>query len=284
MNNRIWPFVVALLVAGVALVGVRNHLKQREAQLQDQYASGIRVVATRVNLSKGDRIERDHLIPKEVPTRFIPDQAIRGEDAVRTIIGMSVNRDIPANDTLLWTDVRRPDIGGLAAQIPQNERAYTLRVSQGTDTGLIRPNDRVDILGSFALPSKRPEGLSRNVEWQGETETVNIVLLQNVTVLGVGSETTRQSGGGAGGGGGLTIAVTLPESQLLMFASQHGELGVVLRRQEDIHSMERGNLPRITFDAVVDLIGDLDSRRRQRLIEVQRGSSAAEVVPVTPES
>jgi len=69
-----------------------------------------------------------------------------------------------------------------------------------------------------------------------------------------------------------------------MFASQHGELGVVLRRQEDIHSMERAQLPRITFDAVVDLIGDLDSRRRKRLIEVQRGSGAAEVVPVSTDN
>ena len=282
MNNRMWPFVLALVVAGVALLGVRNHLKQREAQLEEKYAKGVKVVAVKKDMKKGDRIEREHLYPKEIPTRFVPELAVRGEDAVRTVTGMTLNRPVPANDILLWTDVEKPDYGGLAGQIPPNERGYTLRVTQGVDSGLIRPNDHVDILGTFTLPSSRPKGLSASVDWKGEPQTVNVVLLQDVTVLGVGGTTGKQMASSGGGGGGLTVAVTLQEAQLLMFAAQHGELGAVLRRNEDFQNLSREQLPKITFESVVELIGTLDDRRRERLIEVQRGSrGTSELVPVT---
>ena len=68
-----------------------------------------------------------------------------------------------------------------------------------------------------------------------------------------------------GGSGPMTLSVTLPEAQLLMFAAQHGELGAVLRREGATKTLPRDQLPRVTFEAIEKIIGDLDQRRDKRL-------------------
>jgi hypothetical protein len=70
----------------------------------------------------------------------------------------------------------------------------------------------------------------------------------------------------------LTLALTLEEAQLLMFASQQGELGALLRRDGSIDVKSRGKLPRITFETIEKIVGDLDDKRSTRIIEGQKGS------------
>ena len=77
----------------------------------------------------------------------------------------------------------------------------------------------------------------------------------------------------------MTLALTLPEAQLLMFASSHGELGAVLRRDGAVDVKPRAELPRVTFEAIDSIVGDLDGKRAMRIIEVQKGSKS-ESVPV----
>jgi Flp pilus assembly protein CpaB len=75
----------------------------------------------------------------------------------------------------------------------------------------------------------------------------------------------------------VTVAVTLQEAQMLMFASQHGELGVALRNEEDIDTVVRASLPRITFKKMEELVGDLDDLRKRRIIEVQKGRTTESI-------
>ena len=105
---------------------------------------------------------------------------------------------------------------------------------------------------------------------------VNIVLLQNVTVLAVG-ENYSGSASGSAEMNELTLAVTLPEAQLLMFAGEHGDLAAVLRKQDDINTMKREDLPRITFQELEKLIGDLDAMRASRTIEIMKGGRVEQV-------
>ncbi len=105
---------------------------------------------------------------------------------------------------------------------------------------------------------------------------VNVVLLQNVTVLAVG-DIFNGSIKSEGGSGDLTLSLDLAESQLLMFAVQHGELGAVLRRDGAIDYKPRKELPRITFEKIEEIVGDLDGKRNYHNIEVQKGPQSISV-------
>ena len=100
-----------------------------------------------------------------------------------------------------------------------------------------------------------------------------VVLLQNVNILALGEtigEVYSQDIAGMSGGG-VTFSVTLQEAQLLMYAAQHGDLAMALRREGEIQVFERGDLPRITMAELETITGRLDDQRQSRTIEVMRG-------------
>jgi Flp pilus assembly protein CpaB len=169
---------------------------------------------------------------------------------------------------------------GISIGIPADQRAYTATITKGIKAGLIAVSDHVDILGSFSVPKTPQMAQMPASSWRVSPDMVNVVLLQNVTVLAVG-EVTSGMNRTEGNSGDLTLALTLPEAQLLMFAAQHGELGVVLRRQGTIDVLPREDLKRITFDSIEQIIGDLDGRRSLRMVGVQKGTKT-EAVPVNP--
>jgi Flp pilus assembly protein CpaB len=178
----------------------------------------------------------------------------------------------------LWSDLAKENAGGISTAIASDQRAYTASITRGIKAGLIAVSDHVDIIGSFTVP-KSPIPLQPTAaSWKQSPDMVNVVLLQNVTVLAVGDVTSGMNRS-EGTMGDLTFALTLPESQLMMFASEHGELGVVLRSQGAVDVLPRKELKRVTFDSIEQIIGDLDGRRSQRLVGVQKGADV-EVVPV----
>jgi hypothetical protein len=57
-------------------------------------------------------------------------------------------------------------------------------------------------------------------------------------------------------------------------------LGAVLRREGATDITPRSELPRVTFEEIEKIIGDLDGKRNYRNVEVQKGSQSI-TVPVT---
>jgi Flp pilus assembly protein CpaB len=275
MKSKV-PIIVAVILGVLAILAVRSYV-QRVREETEAKLRGKKIVSAKVTIPKGTEINRSMLVPREVPEQFIPPQAVRGSDEVAQIVGRRVRYPIDKGQILLWSDLEEPRMGGLATVIPEDERAYTVRTASGIDTKLIRPNDHVDVIVSFAAPEDvQPAGAALSATWRKGSDMVNVVLLQNVTVLAVG-ETFGDIPRGGRGGGAITVSVTLPESQLLMFAAQHGELGVVLRREGQIDTVPRDELPRVTFAELEKLIGSLDAERKGRIIEIMRGQDVQEV-------
>ena len=48
-------------------------------------------------------------------------------------------------------------------------------------------------------------------------------------------------------------------------------------RVEDLDAIQRRDLPRVTFEELEALIGDLDSQRKRRIIPVVKGRSVEEI-------
>ncbi len=128
--------------------------------------------------------------------------------------------------------------------------------------GLIRPGDRIDVLGTFSFPSKKAPG---------EMETATLTLLQDVTVLATGQQTARQRMGSIGeshsagmGYGTITVEVTPHEAELLVFAQQaRGQLFLSLRHPDDI-SFE-ADLPAVNFDHIKDKLHEYNTFRQNEI-------------------
>jgi Flp pilus assembly protein CpaB len=276
MKNK-FPLIVAIIIGIGALFAIQRYVKN----MQDQAAAQLKgqpVVAASVDIPAGTTVSLQMLYAKEVPSQFIPAQAIQGQDQVKLVIGSKTSVAIKAGQIILWSDLVTETRGGLSSIIPAGQGAFSVSISAGVKSDLIQPSDHIDIIGTFMIPKPTQPISGPVASWRNASDLVNVVLLQNVTVLAVGGNFNGSPGAAAGGD--LTLALTLPEAQEVMFAAQNGQLGAVLRRGGSTDVMSRADLPRVTFESIDKIIGDLDEQRNYRSIEVQKGGSQNESVPV----
>ncbi len=278
MKNRA-PIFFAVIIGILAIFSVYSYVKKMEKATQDKL-KGVPVVAARVAIAAGKELTQEMFMPKEVPEQFIPAQAIKGSAELKQIIGRKMRVAIKPGQIVLWSDLVSEAKSGLSSAIPAGEGAFTVSISKGIKSALIQPNDHIDVIGSFAVPKPTASNPGTTASWRQGSDMVNVVLLQNVTVLALGDSfgpAVRTAG--SSGGSDVTLSLTLQEAQLLMFASAHGELGAVLRRDGALDVKARAELPKVTFEAIDAIVGDLDGKRALRMIEVQKGSKT-ESVPV----
>ncbi len=255
MKSRM-PIVIAIILGVVAVVAIKRYIDQIKANANAQLV-GRKVVGARVDIQKGKELTEEMVRWITIPERFITAQHIQGDMNLRLIIGRKLEYPVQAGIPILWSQFESEHHGGLSSLIPEDKVAFTLETSSGIKTGLIQPNDKVDLILSLSLP-KPPDPLNPTPVETYEREMVNFVLLQNVTVLAVGEvfgpgQTGEQDAA-------ITLALTLQESQLVMFSSQNGEIGIVLRREGESTIVPHKDLPRITFDNVEDLVGMIGRR------------------------
>jgi len=273
------PLVAAILVGVAAVLATHSYVKKERQQVASQLKGDL-VLAAEVDIPAGTELTLQMVKAKEVPARFIPSQAILigpEKREVRQLLGRKTRVDIRRDQIILWSDLVSEVRGGLATIIPPGEGAFSVAINTGIKPSLIQPGDHIDIIGSFAVPktSQPLPAVATAASWRQGSDMVNVVLLQNVTVLAVGETMAGQPRGG--GGTELTLSLTLPEAQLLMFASEHGNLGAVLRREGTTDVRPRSELVPITFQNIQEIIGDLDNQRKTRIIEIQKGPNTINV-------
>ncbi len=227
-----------LIAVGLALLTVVC-LWFYSRSVQEAVAGGrkVTVVVAATELSPGARITRANLAQQEIPEAYVHASAIRrGEEA--QILGRAVSAKINQGQPLLWSDFelgRSAAMRRLSANIPKGQRAFTLPVDlSGSIAGMLRPGDRVDLMGTFAR--------SQGSDW------ATVTLLQNVLVLATGD--LRQTGEGEEGipqsqtqgsphlFNSITVAVDLEEAELMAFSVQRGPVSVALRAQDDQETVE----------------------------------------------
>lgn len=277
MKNK-FPLIVAIIIGVVALFAIQRYVTNKQNEINAQY-KGQPVVGAATDIPAGTPITMQMLYWKQVPTQFIPAQSIQGSDQVKLIVGSKTSVNIKAGQIILWSDLVTETRGGLSSIIPAGQGAFSVNISLGVKSDLIQPSDHIDIIGTFMIPKPTQPISGPVASWRQASDLVNVVLLQNVTVLAVGGN-FNGAPGSSGTGGDLTLALTLPEAQELMFAAQNGQLGAVLRRGGSTDVMARSDLPRVTFESIDKIMGDLDEQRNYRSIEVQKGGGQNESVPV----
>lgn len=267
MKQKIIP-LVSVLVGIIAFALTHQFLKAERRKLDAErkaiYAGArkVEVVAAARDIPGGTRIKPEDIMPVEVFETAISDRTVVKSDG-RWLLGKKVLFPIKANRPVMWSDLEGGAAGvlSLAGIVQEGMRAVALPIGGASAvSGLILPNDRVDVLGTFSFPSKTV---------QGQMETVTLTVLQDVTVLATGTQMAQQlaSRGGAqkaGGYNAVTLEVTPREAELLVFAQQmRGSLSLTLRNPEDV-SFEN-ELPDIDFKYLEGKLKDLNLFRQKNI-------------------
>ena len=125
---------------------------------------------------------------------------------------------------------------------------------------MVKPNDHVDVIGTFSFPKPAPDG--KNVL----QELVTCTILQNVLVLATGKETSKSGSSpfGSGSYSTVTLEVSPREAEMLVFAEQiRGRLVLSLRNRNDT-SYEK-ELPQVDFEKIRSEIEDLNAKRQAEI-------------------
>lgn len=238
----------------------REFAKEREELLSAERRMD--VLAAGHELPAGTVIQKKDLKMKPSLARDVGKNTVL-PDEVEQIIGKKLKYSMDTGETVLWSyvDVPYRPGSGLGPMVSTGMRAFSIAISGAAGvSGLLRPNDRVDVLGSFTFPSKAN---AQQMEW------VTLTILQDVTILATGQMLAggRDEAGSRSVSGGyntVTMEVTPREAELLAFVENiRGHLTLALRNPGDV-SYER-DLPQINFDKLQDELPELNSYRQTKI-------------------
>lgn len=257
MKNKL-VLIVALLVGILAFWLSARYLAGERAKLYEG-AVKVKVIVAKRDIAAMTELTRDDLALNDVYKSAVGENVFLPEDAER-VIGKRLKHPLRKNEPLWWTHVDMPrDVeSGLAPVIQKGKRALSIAISGAAAvSGLVKPNDHVDLLGTFTFPSRTNPN---------QTESVTLTLLQDVTVLATGSNLARQNTEGGNdnttGYSMVTFEVTTHEAEILVFAQQtRGQLYMSLRNPNDVS--HQADFPSVNFDYLESVLQQINLQRQQ---------------------
>lgn len=263
--------IISVLVGLLAFVMTRSYFEHQLAEIEQERQlllaseKQVDVIVAKKDLPDGTILTKSDLAAMSVPSRAVSKNTITVDDQER-IFGKKLKYRLDAREALMWSYVDVPfrPGSGLAPMVSRNMRAVSININGSAGvSGLLQPNDRVDVMGSFSFPSRKETD---------KTEWVTLTLLQDVTVMATGQTLGRADGGdrlrSPSGYSTVTVEVTPREAELLVFVeNMRGHLTLALRNPEDM-SYEK-DLPEVNFDKLETELPVLNEYR-QRVVR-QKG-------------
>ena len=235
--------------------------RKMEKDLRGRYAQAEAVVFTR-DMPRDTLIKLEDIGAKDVTAASLRSDAVSPMEASRLVGKRTVNpvnREKPVN----WSDIEggvENIRSGLASEIPRGMLAISINVSGAAAvSGQVRPNDHVNVIGTFVLDSPdRPN----------EKEQVTLTVLQKVTVIATGRETTRSlsraSAERSGSYSTVTLLVTPREAETLIACEQNrGRLTLALRNPDDLGYED--DLPTVDFKYIRQTLNALNKTRQDTI-------------------
>ena len=224
---------ISILCGIIAFVLSKQQLEKRYDELELR-AARVKVLAPKKDLVPGDVLKRSDLGLLRIYKINMTGHELKPED-LQNVLGQRLAYSVRASKPLTLRDL---DLSGgirggqLANRIEPKMRAVTIAVDAVSSVaGLVRPNDHVDIIGTFRFPDQTSSKL----------DTVTYTLLQDVTILAVG----QAMGGDAGGRRGyssVTLSLKPDEAELIIFSSQKGRLSLTLRHPHDVYMKDPNSI------------------------------------------
>ncbi|MDF3129710.1 Flp pilus assembly protein CpaB [Kiritimatiellaeota bacterium B1221] len=263
--------IIAVGMGVLAFVLTKMYLTAERNKLYEK-AKMVSVLVAREDLPRGTILTSQNLHSKQEYESSVNNTAFSAEN-LQHLIGKTLNIPLRKGTAVSWYHVgaNLDELTGLAPTIRSGMRAISIPVSGETAvSGLVRPNDKVDILGTFSFTDERNPG---------EMKTVTFTVLQDVTVLATGQETARaeleisSNSRKRTGYNTVTISVFPEEAELLAFAMNvKGSLMLSLRNPDDVSVMEQ--TPPIDFQTLQEELPRLNEKRQTIL----RGQGKSDIL------
>lgn len=263
--------IVSVVVGLLAAVLTRTYLVSKDTEVQkfkDDFQKNnppMEVLCVKRDIPSGTRLSKADLGIISVPSRGLRGQALTEAD-LDSVLGRKLLNGRKEKEVLFWSDIEggKPRSGGLAGNIKSEMRAVSVNCSGAASvSGMVRPNDHVDVIASFSFPKFGADGRT------AIQELVTYTILQNVHVLATGKETANSLSGqggafGAGSYSTVTLEVTPREAEMLVFAEQiKGRISLALRSPSDT-TFEK-ELPQVDLQKIREEIVTLNDKRQEKV-------------------
>ncbi len=185
------------------------------------------IVVASADIDEGTVLDTGMIAQRPMPSQFVTPSVIKPEN-YSYVVGQKVLVNLKKGDPLLWTQFESSKgLERLSKAVQRNFRAITLSAGDRDGVGgWIRPNDHVDIIGTF----KDPTG--------GETDTMT--LLQNVLVLATGRITGNTNVNLLAPNerkyDSITVLLLPEEAEILNLAEELGKVSLTLRNEDDLET------------------------------------------------
>ena len=222
--------LAAVFFGVMAIMLTFQQINQEKRKIQAATTEVAVLVVTR-DIAENEPITEDAVQGKKI--KMYASQISASRDIPYSSKSMIINRraqlPIEKGKILQWNDLQNAVSGGkdgLTRLIQPGYRAVSIAVDQTASvSGLVQPNNYVDLIGTFKFPDLR-----------GDTslDTITLTILQKVRVIATGTDYGIQDGKRAPRGySTVTLELSPKEVEMIIFASQKGRIQMSLRNYED---------------------------------------------------
>ncbi|KJS87429.1 MAG: hypothetical protein JM58_04260 [Peptococcaceae bacterium BICA1-8] len=219
MRNKV-VIILAIVFGLTTAFLVLSYLQEVTAAMDD--TDYVEVVVATQDIPANTVISNTMLSMKKIPTKYMHPQEFTDKTELVgkiVLVPVAAGASVMENQLIDQGDKKE----GLSYLIPKGKRALTVPVDEVSGiSGLIRPGDHVDIIGTV------------NIGEQQE-KPYTIIVLQDIEVLAVGKLMDRENGNAENPveTNTVTLAVSLAEAKPLMMANQQGVIRLMLRSPID---------------------------------------------------
>ena len=265
------PLFVSLALALIAGVVSYSAVRKKEMDVRKGW-NLVPVVVAAVDVSEGTVVTMEMISQRSIPEQFVTSSVVK-PDSASYIVNQKVLVPLQAGDALLWSQFETTKAAErLSTKVQKKARAVTIETKGAQSVGgWVRPNDHVDIIGTFKDPATG--------------EQVAVTLMQNVIVLATGKITGTTNINLVPEGqreyANVSLLLIPEEVEIAVLAQELGALTLTLRNEDDIDVLEdRG---RATISTL--LSGERTKvlqAKRFNTIQVIRGSSSTDTKSAAP--
>ena len=265
------PLFVALALGLIAGVIAFSAVKKKEMDVRRGW-NLVPVVVAATDLSEGSVVTMEMVSQRSIPEQFVTSSVVK-PDSASYIVNQKVLVPIQAGDPLLWSQFETTKAAErLSTKIQKRARAVTIETKGAQSVGgWVRPNDHVDIIGTFKDPVTG--------------EQVAVTLMQNVIVLATGKITGTTNINLVPDGqreyANVSLLLLPEEVEVAVLAQELGALTLTLRNEEDLDVIEERGRATINTLLSGERTKILQSKRFNT-IQVIRGSSSTETKTAAP--
>lgn len=217
MKPKTMMLMVVAVGCGLAASYMTSRLLAERSNVQVEEAK-VKVLVAKAKVPAWALIKEPekYFEEKEFPESAVPKKALK---EIKDVKDQRLSQALGEGEFVLSEKLVNSEQVGLIAKLPAGMRAIALKVNaESLAGGFVLPGYRVDVVSTLR---------------GGAAESVSRIILQNMLVLAVDTNATRDNQTTSIIGSTVTLAATPEEAQRLSLAAAMGELRLTLRTPDD---------------------------------------------------